>query len=195
MTESNATPPPIGQIIAEYRAAKSLSLQELSKLSGVSKGMISQVENGQVNPTLAIVWKIASGLGIRLQDLFDEESSKRGKADFTLLTRENCPVRINSKEGYDIQILSSEDMVQNTELYLLRIEPSGAMNSAPHAPGTIETLTVFEGEVEIVLNDERHIVQKLETARYSADSPHHIRGLGKERALAYLTVKYTNKDL
>ncbi len=41
----------------------------LAEKSGVSKAMLSQIEAEKVNPTIAVVWKIAQGLGVELQDL------------------------------------------------------------------------------------------------------------------------------
>ena len=51
-------PPEIGKVVKAYRINKNISLSELSDRSGVSKGMLSQVENGTVNPTIATAWKI-----------------------------------------------------------------------------------------------------------------------------------------
>ena len=66
-------PPEIGKVVKAYRINKNISLSELSDRSGVSKGMLSQVENGTVNPTIATAWKIANALGFTLHELFGEE--------------------------------------------------------------------------------------------------------------------------
>ncbi len=184
-------PPAIGELLAQRRAERKLSLQELASLSGVSKGMISQVENGQVNPTLAIVWKLAAGLGLRLQDLLDGDGSAADDAMFTYLTEENCPTLNSARNGYRIQILSSVDMAEHVELYLVHINGDGVMDSPAHAAGTVETITVIRGEVDVLAGGgEARPVKALESARYRADVRHIIRGRGKKETLFYLAVKF-----
>ena len=62
-------PPSPGKNIRKLRNQQALSLDELSKKSGVSKAMLSQVEAEKVNPTIATVWKIAYGLGVEFNVL------------------------------------------------------------------------------------------------------------------------------
>jgi transcriptional regulator with XRE-family HTH domain len=184
------TPPAVGKLLAERRQQRGLSLQSLAKISGVSKSMISQIENGQVNPTLAVVWKLATGLGIRLQDLLEGEVQSP-ESRFLMLTTENCPTLMSREHGYSIQILSSVDMVEKTELYLVEFEPSGVMHSEPHAAGTVETLTVVKGEVEVQLpGDQPYRLRGLESARYQADVSHAIKCKSPKGALVYLAVKF-----
>lgn len=56
-------------LLNEYRTKLNLSLNQLSKLSKVSKAHLSDIENGKVNPTIEIVCKIAHALNVTLNDL------------------------------------------------------------------------------------------------------------------------------
>ncbi len=191
ISQKSKQPPAIGELLAQRRSERKLSLQELASLSGVSKGMISQIENGQVNPTLAIVWKLAAGLGLRLQDLLDGDGSAADDAMFTYLTEENCPTLNSARNGYRIQILSSVDMAEHVELYLVHINGDGVMDSPAHAAGTVETITVIRGEVEVLAGGgDARPVKALESARYRADVRHIVRGRGKKETLFYLAVKF-----
>lgn len=186
----NNLPLNVGEALSRKRTERGLSLQALAKVSGVSKSMISQVENGQVNPTLAVIWKLATGLGIRLQDLLENEV-ERPETRFTLLTEANCPTLTSKEHGYRIQILSTIDMVEQLELYLVEFEPNGAMASEAHEKGTMETLTVIRGDVEIDLPDGfKRRLKTLESCRYAADVPHTVRSAGARPALAYLAVRF-----
>ncbi|MCB2156929.1 XRE family transcriptional regulator [bacterium] len=186
---ASGKPPAVGQILADKRHQRGLSLQSLAKLSGVSKSMISQIENGQVNPTLAVVWKLASGLGLKLQDLLEGEMESRDSM-FTLLGEANCPTLTSKEHGHKVQILSTVDWVEKAELYKIEFEPKGVMDSDPHSKGTIETLTVIRGEVAVKLGDRTNIVKALETARYHADVPHGIHAHGNKGALFMLAVNF-----
>jgi|JI8StandDraft_1071087.scaffolds.fasta_scaffold29134_2 transcriptional regulator with XRE-family HTH domain len=195
MSTAPNQPPAIGELLAQRRAERKLSLQELATMSGVSKGMISQIENGQVNPTLAIVWKLSSGLGVRLQDLLEGEGANGDDSGFTFLTEENCPTLNSAKNGYRIQILSSVDMAEHVELYLVHMAATGNMDSTPHAKGTVETVTVIRGDIEVVVgNSEVRTLHALDSARYRADVRHIIRAKGKKETLFYLAVKFPISD-
>jgi len=73
----------IGERIQRARKVAELSLNALAEASGVSKGYISQLENGgAVNPSIDTLKKIAVALGLTPQDLLAEpkrpaQSSRR----------------------------------------------------------------------------------------------------------------------
>ena len=63
----------IGERIQRARKVAELSLNALAEASGVSKGYISQLENGgAVNPSIDTLKKIAVALGLTPQDLLEE---------------------------------------------------------------------------------------------------------------------------
>lgn len=60
----------LGMRITYLRNKKNISQLELSIRSGVSKNYISDLENGRRNPTITILQKLANGLGVSLEKLF-----------------------------------------------------------------------------------------------------------------------------
>jgi len=59
----------VAQRLKNLRMAAGLSLQDLALRSGVSRAMLSQIETLKTNPTIAILWKVAEGLGIPFAEL------------------------------------------------------------------------------------------------------------------------------
>ena len=59
----------IGRRVKVRREAAGLTLDQLSRMSGVSKAMLSQVERSKANPTVVVLLKIAAGLGCSLDDI------------------------------------------------------------------------------------------------------------------------------
>src|SRR5439155_19774469 len=51
------------------RRDRRLSLDRLAALSDVSKGLLVQIENGEANPSIATLCKVASALGVSAADL------------------------------------------------------------------------------------------------------------------------------
>ena len=67
--KQSSQPPSVGTALAALRQQHGLSLDELSRQSGVSKSMLSQIERNQTNPTIAIVWRLANALGVEMGEL------------------------------------------------------------------------------------------------------------------------------
>ncbi len=62
----------IGDYIREKRLKKGFSYRELAKLVGLAHGTIKNIEDGRVNPTLDVLYKICRGLLIDMEDLLRE---------------------------------------------------------------------------------------------------------------------------
>ena len=50
--------------LREQRKRREMSLDQLAQLTGVSRAALSQIETRKTNPTIGVLWKIASGLGV-----------------------------------------------------------------------------------------------------------------------------------
>ncbi len=59
--------------IREIREKQDLSQEKLSKLSGVSASHIGYIENGEREPTISVLCKIARALKVDIKDLFKYE--------------------------------------------------------------------------------------------------------------------------
>ena len=67
--------PKVGKNLRKIRNDLGLSLDETSKLTGVSKTMLGQIERGESSPTISTLWKISSGLKISFTSILDDSSS------------------------------------------------------------------------------------------------------------------------
>ena len=181
------SPPPIGQRLRDLRAERDLSLDELARRSGVSKSMLSQIEQNKANPTVALVWKIARALDV---DLFHVIGGEGRPARFDLTARENAPVLADAEAGYTIQILSPLELVETLELYWLKLAPGASLDSMPHVAHTEEFATVLKGRVEVVSSGRSATLRKGDTLRYHADCQHHIRNRARGSSEVYLVVRY-----
>lgn len=57
----------------EARIAKNITLVQLSKLTGIGKSTLNNIENGKTSPTLFQLELIAIALDVRITDLFDSD--------------------------------------------------------------------------------------------------------------------------
>src|SRR5258706_14585950 len=54
----------VARNLADFRRRRGLSLEQLAQRSGVSKGMLVQIEQGRTNPSIATLCRVANALGV-----------------------------------------------------------------------------------------------------------------------------------
>lgn len=183
----SAEPPRIGETLAQLREARALSLDALSRMAGVSKSMLSQIERAQANPTVAVVWRLANALGVPMVELLGASPAQE-RPGMTLVPGQATP-SLRSPDGLcELRILGPIELAGRFEWYELQVQPGGQLESAPHEPGTQEHLTVGAGTLEVRSGSDALRVKVAETVRYRADQAHAILNPAKTVASAWLVV-------
>jgi len=54
----------------EIRTEKGLTLRDLEEKSGIGRATINRIENGEGNPTVEVICRLAKALDCQPQDLF-----------------------------------------------------------------------------------------------------------------------------
>ncbi len=177
-------PPQIGKNIMSLRKQKSMSLDELARRSGVSKSMLSQIEQDKTNPTVITAWKIALALDSSVQELMESGSG----SIVEVIRCDDASVIYSDNKACTIKINSPVHMTDNLELYQIYLKPGGKNVSMPHFPQAEEFLTVIQGKIQITSGSSTSLLNKGDTARYKADVEHSIENAGTEDAEGYLIV-------
>ena len=185
------SPPDVGRKIKLLRTEKKLTLEQLAAMSSVSKSMLSQIERGRTNPTLAILWTLTKSLEIEISDLLNTEQETISEARKIELVKTHQTPEIQSADGScTLKILGPIDLVTKTEWYDMVMEKGGLLESDGHAEGTREHLTLLEGKLSIRNGNEEITLNAGDTARYDADIPHYIENKAKDTARALMVVIY-----
>ncbi len=179
--------PELGKNISTIRKSRNLSLEELSKRSGVSTGMLSQIEQEKVNPTVAVVWKIAYGLDVPFGDLIAREEEQQL---FNLIHKNEAVILERDGGRCIFRIISPLSMAEKLELYTLQMKKDGVLDSSSHSRGTEEFLTVFTGRVAIEVDDKQAVLEAGDSIHYQADIGHVIRNLSDGDSMLSLVVRY-----
>lgn len=178
----------IGERARTARRKAGMTLAALSRASGVSKAMLSQIEQNKANPTVVVLHKIATALNLSVSDLIDEpaketlfEIVRAGDPHHVLTTNQECTGRI----------LSPLWMEKELEFFEINFPKGGGLDSKPHAADTVELISIVKGEIEVRSGERTIKLLAGDTAFYSADLEHHIRNVGRGEADVFLVVKYT----
>jgi transcriptional regulator with XRE-family HTH domain len=188
--------PDVATRIRELRKDLGLSLDELALRSNVSKSMISQIEGNKTNPTLAMIWKIAQGLGTTVQDLLDAggeaeaEDASTTEILFSHTRKENFTQITADKPGVHFRVLTPMSQSEDLEVYRISIKPQAILESQPHSPGTEEYLTLIKGELEVSSGGNSGILHTGDFIMYNADTGHSMKNIGTESAEVHLVVRF-----
>ncbi len=167
----------LGKTIQRLRKAYNLSLSELAEQSGVAKSIISQIERNETNPTLATIWRLSQALDVSIERVLatsDEEPfiQKSTKGDTPILVSDDGKVRL--------AIIGWIKTVEWLQWYDLSADPGGVLDSDGHQRGSVECLSVLEGEFEVEVGGVAQRAKAGETLRYRCDRPHVVRCVGEQ---------------
>ncbi|NHZ66740.1 helix-turn-helix domain-containing protein [Massilia genomosp. 1] len=180
------SPPEVGATLQRLRLARGLTLEDLSRIAGVSKSMLSQIEREKANPTIAITWRLANALGVAIGELLSSDT--RPVETIRVVDAHETPTLPGAHAGYVLRILGPMDLAGKYEWYELTLAPGGELASQAHDPGTSEHMTVLHGTMELEVGSDKKKIKLGGTARYPADQNHVIRNAGKTEAKALLVV-------
>jgi transcriptional regulator with XRE-family HTH domain len=164
--------------LKDARRDKRLSLDAVAKLSGVSRSMVSQIERGESSPTISTLWNLTKALQVDFAKLLENDQ----KSLVEVLRNGDVPAIDNHGTGCSIRILSPPEEAGRHEVYDLRFNQDGVLDSLPHAQGAREHLTVIEGRLTVSSGDAVEQLSEGDTARYAADVAHKISADGPARA-------------
>jgi transcriptional regulator with XRE-family HTH domain len=177
----------VGQNLRRLRTRQGLSLDRLSRSSGVSRAMLSQIETGKSTPTINLLWKVANALGVSFGTLI----TLRDAPGTVVLRSHKAKVLEASGGKFRSRALFPFDDERHVEFYELRIAPLHSEAAEAHAPDTMEYLVVARGTVAITAgNEPPHSLSEDDAILFKADVPHAYRNLGTTEAVLYLVMTY-----
>jgi transcriptional regulator with XRE-family HTH domain len=175
----------VAENLRQRRKARGMSLDDLSRSSGVSRAALSQIETCKSNPTVGVLWKIAVGLGVPFAELLGEQ-----KPGALVLRRADTQVLRSSDGRFESRPLAPAGMSPLVELYELRLSARSTHASEPHAPGTHELVVVLSGLLRIHVGGEIHELGTGDSISFPADRPHAYENPGRTEARYHNIITY-----
>ena len=163
------------------RKAYNLSLSELAEQSGVAKSIISQIERNETNPTLATFWRLSQALDVSIERVL---ASAEDEPFLEKSNRRDTPILVSEDGKMRLAIIGWIKTVEWLQWYDISADPGGVLESDAHQRGSVETLSVLEGEFEVEVAGVVQTARTGETLRYRCDRPHVVRCIGNKPARA-----------
>ncbi|HEY3005058.1 MAG TPA: XRE family transcriptional regulator [Kribbellaceae bacterium] len=152
------------------REARSLSLSEVARRSGIAKGTLSQLESGTGNPTIETVFSLSNALQVPVSTLLDE----RPNAGVVLVRAADREVL--SSNAVDLRMLRRLDVTSSViEVYEQRVRPGETQHSDGH-PG-FEHVIVTTGTLQVGPAGSPHELGPGDYVSFPAQSSHTYRAV------------------
>jgi len=158
----------VGERIRQLRLGLGISVRTLAAKTGFSPSLISQVENGQVTPSIGSLERIAMALGVSLGKFFAEPETSTVR-----LVRASVRPKLTSTwSPVSIEALAPLDEAGKLEPVMITMEPGGRSGKYPPAPGTEKFALVIKGEVTLTLGEEVYVLRKADAITFTPATPY-----------------------
>lgn len=170
-------PQVIGDHIRRLRLKRHVSVRAFAAQTGFSPSFISQLENGQVSPSLGSLQKIADALGVTLGEFF----AAAGGEEEALIVRPSDRRRLDST-WTDARLEAMGPMGQSRRLepVLAIFGPGGKSGKHLHSHSHEEFAFVVKGRVTLTFGDEENDLGPGDAVTLPAQSPHRWENRGPE---------------
>lgn len=163
----------IGKQVRESRHHLSMTVSELSKLTGLSSGMLSKIENGNTSPSLTTLQTLANALSVPLTSFFRKYEERRA----CVHTQSEHGLEVEghgTRAGHQYNLLGhigANDSGVIVEPYLITLNSkSDTFKTFQHSG--IETIYMLQGAVEYRHGDSVYELHAGDTLFFDADAPH-----------------------
>ncbi|HPM06793.1 MAG TPA: XRE family transcriptional regulator [Treponemataceae bacterium] len=183
----------LGKKVQLFREMRNLSIEEVSKRSGLCIDEIEKIEKGDLIPSLTPLIKIARVLGTRLGSFLDDDENLgpvvTRKETHTSITRfSNRDGAVSS--DLDFFSLAQNKISRHMEPFLIDIHPLSEKEYRMSSHEGEECIYVLSGSIEVKYGSETHVLNEGDSIYYDSIVEHHVHSASGEAA-RILAVIYT----
>lgn len=172
--------------IAQYLAAtlktlrqqRGWSLSKLAEETGVSKAMLGQIERNESSPTVATLWKIATGLNVPFS-VFITPPESSGEQAFD-----------PQQQAMVVTPVFPWDPELCFDHFSITLAPGAVSESTPHEKGVIEHVVVISGTLDMYVDGQWQSLCTGAGLRFAGDLAHAYRNSGEQTAHFHSIIHY-----
>jgi len=162
----------VGTVIRDLRLKHNLTIAEVAAQAGISRGMVSKIENGQVSTSLETLSKIAQALGVSLSHLFRHYNMPAGGAQLVKNGAGMEVVRRGTRRGHTYHLLAYDQGPRKVfEPFLITMDDASEVFPTFEHPGT-EFIFMLKGKIEYRHGQQTYVLEPGDSLTFRGDIPH-----------------------
>jgi transcriptional regulator with XRE-family HTH domain len=177
----------IAERVREFRLQLGLTVGQLAEVTGLSKGMLSKIENAQASPSLATLARLSEALKVPVTAFFRGLNEEQD----VLVVKAGRGLDIehtNSGPGHRYQLLGSMRAPHNTlETLLVTLTERAETFPLYQHPGT-ELIYMISGRIEYMCGNSRYLLEPGDAMQFVGEVPHGPNSL-IELPIQFISIK------
>jgi transcriptional regulator with XRE-family HTH domain len=162
----------LGNAIRDLRQKHGLTIADVAERAGISRGMLSKIENSQTATSLDTLSKLAQALGISLSTLFKGFNVPEGGAQHIKNDKGMQVVRRGTKHGHTYQLLAyDQGPTKLFEPFLISMDDASEVFPTFEHPGT-EFLYMLQGKIEYRHGQQTYLLEPGDSLTFRGEVPH-----------------------
>jgi transcriptional regulator with XRE-family HTH domain len=166
----------VGQQVRDLRHSRRMSLKELAVRSGLSIGLLSQIERGTSSPSLRSLQALSRALSVPARWFFNDGIVPPA-AERDVIVRSGRGRMLHLTTKGIIKELVTPDLSGALQVLLVRIMPGGSTGEKYSHDGE-EAGHVIHGQLELFLDEERFVLNTGDSFRFVSTRLHGVRNPG-----------------
>lgn len=162
----------LGSVIRDLRLKDHLTIADVAAQAGISRGMLSKIENGQASTSLDTLSRVAGALGVSMAHLFRRYDVPSGGAQLVKAGEAMPVVRRGTRRGHTYHLLGYDRGPKRTfePFYITMDDVSEVFPSFEH-PGT-EFIYMLRGKIEYRHGQQTYVLEPGDALTFRGEIPH-----------------------
>lgn len=162
----------VGATLKKLRQDQNLTIQDVARLSDISRGMLSRLENGQVMPSLETLCRVCRAVNVSMSQLFKDYDMPDGAARYVPAGQGMKVVRRGTKRGHTYELLSYDQGPKKSfEPFLITLDDQSEVFPRFQHSGT-EFIYMLEGRIEYRHGQHTYLLKPGDSLTFSGEIPH-----------------------
>jgi transcriptional regulator with XRE-family HTH domain len=176
----------IGKRIKALRAEKRITLEQLARQTGFSKGYLSKVEKSKKAPPVSTLGNIARAFNVTISSLLGEESPR---TSLCLVRKGERPLiaRDGTAFGYSYEAMAYSYPNKIMKPFILTL-PLGQKKKTFNQHEGEEILFVIQGSMKFIHGDEEYIVDEGDCVYFDSSIPHFGESIGRKEVKCFMVI-------
>ncbi len=183
----------ISKRLKDIRKEKDITLQQLADVAGVSKGMLSQVENSRTIPSLNVLLNLIKSLQVDFNEFFKDINLHPKESNVIFKKKEQYQAfeKENAKGFYYQRLLSTTIHNYHADFVLLRLEKGAKREMV--STDAFEFKYLLNGSVDYIIADETYSMEEGDSLFFDGAELHNPCNRGEEDALMLVIYIFKQK--
>jgi transcriptional regulator with XRE-family HTH domain len=162
----------VGRVVRELRGKNRLTIADVASLAGISVGMLSRIENGQVSPSLESLQRLTRALGVSMGELFRDFDVVRGSALHVKQGKGMEVVRRGTSKGHTYHLLAYDQGPKKLfEPFLISMDDASEVFPVFQHQGT-EFIYMLQGKIEYRHGKRTYVLSPGDSLTFPGDVAH-----------------------